>query len=67
MTQAVEWRALVASHPNGEWETKQRAEKALAQLEEGMSPEEFHAAQERGQSAELVATIRDARAWLAVR
>ena len=57
VAQAAEWLALAASHPNGEWETKQKAQKARAELEGEMSAEEFSAAQARGQSAELETVI----------
>ncbi|MBI3960425.1 MAG: tetratricopeptide repeat protein [Chloroflexi bacterium] len=65
VAQAVEWLALAASHPNGEWETKQRAGKALAELEGQPSADEFSAAQKRGQKAELVTVIPVVLAWLA--
>lgn len=53
VAQAVEWLALAASHPNGEWETKQKAEKALAAQGEQLSVAEFSAARERGRAADL--------------
>ncbi len=57
MAQAVEWLALAGSHPNGEWETQQKAQNALAELERQLSTEDFSAAQARGRAAELDAVI----------
>ena len=65
VTNAVEWLALAASHPNGEWETKQKARKALTELEGRLSAEEFSSAQVRGQSAALETVIPSVLARLA--
>jgi len=64
VAQAVEWLALAASHPNAEWETKQKAEKALAKLEGQLSAEEFSAAREQGRVADLETILPTVLAWL---
>ena len=64
VAQAVEWLALAASHPNGEWETQQKAQKALTELEGQLSAEDFSAAQARGQSAALETVISAVLAWV---
>lgn len=65
VTQAVEWLALVAGHPNAEWETKQKALKALTEWEGHLSAQEFSAAKTRGGKAELATVIPAVLAWLA--
>ncbi len=58
-TESIELLALAASHPSSEWETKMRAQKALARLETESADKMFHAARERGQAANLAEVIID--------
>ena len=66
VAQAVEWLALAASHPNGEWETQQKAQKALTEWRGQLSAEEFSAAQARGRGLALETVMLNVRAWCAV-
>ena len=49
--------ALAASHPNSEWETKMRAQRALEPLEKELPADMFHAASENGREANLTEVI----------
>ena len=63
VTQAVEWLALVASHPNADWETQQKARKALAAAgikNSGVIPGP-------GDDAALHNAVAGALAWLRAR
>ena len=61
---AVELLALVLPHPSTwEW-TKDRAAPLVAELEAGLSPEVFAAAQERGQARDLETTVQELLAEL---
>jgi hypothetical protein len=62
--QAIEWLSLAAFHPNGEWETKQKAEKALIALSTQIASDESHSIQERGRSAALELVVQDVLIWL---
>jgi hypothetical protein len=64
VTQAVDWLALVASHPNADWETKQKAAKTLATLTGRLAETDFRAAQQCGQRTPLEVALRLARAAL---
>jgi len=55
--ESIELLALAASHPNSEWETKMRAQKALDRLEKESPSDMFHAAKENGREANLAEVI----------
>jgi tetratricopeptide (TPR) repeat protein len=61
---AVELAALAREHPSGTEETQSRAQGLLEDLRPRLSPAAFAAAQERGRSLELEATLRQLLALL---
>ncbi len=52
---AVEWLTLILSHPAGQYETKERASRLLAELESQLPPPTSAAARARGQTRSLEA------------
>jgi predicted ATPase len=57
--QALEWLALVLSHPASQYETKERANRLLAELESQLPPQVSAAARARGQSLSLEAVTAE--------
>jgi hypothetical protein len=62
--QAVALLAFAQMVEASEWETKERAQKALAELEECLPAEAFHAAQGKGHAIDLAEAVSTALGWL---